>query len=261
MFHGSTRDQAITGMLEVLSRSRVCGPPTNLEFLSAVISSSKFRGGNTLITFLDNFSFQPLAVEVISPGAYTLVQDYPGRPHVGHGIPHSGVMDALAFQIGNALVGNPPQTEGLEMTVTGPELLFNGAAVVALCGAPTTATLDEQRFPMWTRHLVKAGQILKIIKSIGGGCRSYLTIYGGFPGIPEYFGSKSTSPVINIGGYQGRQLAAGDLLAITPVLPEIQQKLRLLDHLIPGYPDTWELNVMVGPYDDGYLSRDDANMI
>lgn len=74
MFHGSTRADTLEGMESVLSSSKICGPPTNLDFLAGIIRDEKFRSGNTLTNFLDSFQFQPAAIDVISAGAYTLVQ-------------------------------------------------------------------------------------------------------------------------------------------------------------------------------------------
>lgn len=262
MYHADTREKAIEGMRSLLSQSQICGPPTNLEFLSAVIADDTFVSGHTLTSFLQAFRFSPSAIDVVSAGAYTLVQDLPGRPAVGKGIPHAGPMDPVAFQIANMLVGNHRNKEGLEITLSGPELRFVGPAVVALTGASMEATLDGEAFPMWTRCSIKAGQRLKIGKTTGGGCRSYLAIYGGLPAVADYFGSKSTSPLVSIGGYQGRQLAPGDLLAITHDIPEALSKpLSLPENLRPVYANKWEIMAMVGPHDEGYLLPEDIEMI
>jgi len=93
-------------METMLVKSRICGPPTNLEFLATILESEKFKSGDTLTSFLGDFKFQPAAIDVISPGAYTLIQDLPARPSVGKGIPHSGPMDPMGFAIANMLVGN-----------------------------------------------------------------------------------------------------------------------------------------------------------
>ena len=92
MVHDSNRIAAIDKLGDVLSHSTICGPPTNLDFLHAIIHSTKFRGGHTLTNFLANFEFTPAAIDVISPGLYTTVQDYPGRPTAGRGIPQAGPM-------------------------------------------------------------------------------------------------------------------------------------------------------------------------
>ena len=171
-------------------------------------------------------------------------------------------MDPLAFQIANMLVGNAPGMEGLEITLNGPELLFKGPAIVAICGAPMDTKLDGKSVPMWTRFRISAGQKLSIGKTTGGGCRSYLAVYGGFPSVAEWFGSKATSPGVGVGGYQGRQLASGDLLAITKDIPEhLSKDLALPKQLIPEYTNHWDILAMVGPYDDGYLLPEDIDMV
>ena len=48
------------------------------------------------------------------------MQDYPGRIKLWHvGVPPSGPMDALAFRLANALVGNEESAAGLEITLSG----------------------------------------------------------------------------------------------------------------------------------------------
>lgn len=107
--------------------------------------------------------------------------------------------------------------------------------------------LDGKQCRMWERIHVKAGQRLKIGKSTGPGCRSYLAIHGGLLNVASYFGSKSTSPLVGIGGYQGRQLAPGDLLKIVDDFSEaLLQDLSLPESLIPSYTKKWKIAAMVG---------------
>jgi urea carboxylase len=253
MVHAASRDKAIAGIRDLLTQSSICGPPTNLEFLAAIVDDSRFKAGNTMTSFLKDFNYAPHAIDVVSAGAYTLIQDLPGRPTVGKGIPHSGPMDPMAFQIANLLVGNSRGKEGLEITLSGPELRFVTSAIVSLCGAPMEATLDGKEFPMWTGMKIEAGSKLKIGKTTGGGCRSYLAVYGGFPSVASYFGSKSTSPLVAIGGYQGRALAPGDLLQITKDVPTDFKSTSLPEKLRLRYDKNWEISAMVGPHDEGYF--------
>ena len=122
--------------------------------------------------------------------------------------------------------------------------------------------LDGSPISMWARIHVRAEQKLKIGKTTGGGCRSYLAIHGGLPSVAEWFGSKATSPGVAVGGYQGRQLAAGDLLAITRGIPDFgHEPLALPKKIIPQYPSDWDILAMVGPYEEGYLRSEDVEMI
>ena len=263
MCHRETRETAMEDLAKFLDQSTVNGPPTNKDFLSAILRHKEIKLGNTLTSFLSNFKYTPPAIDVISGGAYTLVQDFPGRPHVGRGIPHSGPMDPVAFQIANALVGNPLETESLECTLNGPDLRFLGHAIVALTGAPMQATLDGQEFPMWTQFRVKAGQRLKIGRTTANGCRAYLAVFGGFTNVATYFDSKSTSPLVALGGYQGRALATGDMLSIVDNIEasKVRDWASIPEKLRPAYSNEWTVLAMPGPHDVGYLTDEDIEMV
>ncbi|KAL2838912.1 allophanate hydrolase subunit 2-domain-containing protein [Aspergillus pseudoustus] len=261
MYHGPDRQQAIEGLRDILTGSQICGPPTNLGFLAEILANDDFNRGNTLTKFLNTFDYSLSAIDVVSGGAYTLVQDWPGRPTIGKGFCHSGPMDSFAFRIANALVGNPVGLESLEITLSGPELRFLGPAHISLCGAPIDATLDDGPVPMWSRVRVSAGQCLKVGKTTGNGCRAYLAIFGGFLNIAKWFGSKATAPLVGVGGYQGRQLSSGDYISITDQVPDVNGELSLPKHLIPQYPDSWELMSMPGPYDVGYFAPGSLDML
>ena len=171
-------------------------------------------------------------------------------------------MDPLAFQIANIVVGNDPEKEALEITLRGPELRFLGGAVISLCGAPMEATLDGKPFPMWTRVLLQGAAKLKIGKTTGAGCRAYLAVYGGFPNVAEYFGSKSTSPLVAIGGYQGRALARGDLLETTMMIrAALMRPAQLPQRLRPVYSDRTTILAMPGPHDEGYVVPEDIERL
>lgn len=260
--HAKTREAARKGLCQLLSRSIVSGPPINLEFLANIVQSDVFQSGRTITSFLQSFVYEPCVIDVVSAGAYTLVQDLEGRPTIGKGIPRSGAMDPIALSVGNALVGNPRGQEGLEITLSGPELKFHGAAVIALTGAPIEAKLDGDDLPMWTRKHIKRGQVLKIGKTTAGGCRSYLAVYGGFPSVAEYFGSKSTSPIVAIGGYQGRQLAPGDQLSLVKEIPStLGGHPSVPESLRPQYSSPWVVNALPGPHEEGYLTEEDIEML
>jgi allophanate hydrolase subunit 2 len=67
------------------------------------------------------------------------------------------------------------------MTLTGPEFLFTVPAVLSVCGAPVSVTIDGEGQNMWSRLTIQAGQKLKIGKVENGGLRVYLAVKGGFP--------------------------------------------------------------------------------
>lgn len=264
LHHAPDRSQAIKQLSDVLSHSAICGPPTNLDFLLAILQSSKFQEGDTVTQFLSTFEFRPPVIDVLSGGSYTLVEDFPGRPTIGKGFGHGGPMDPIAFQLANALVGNALGKEGLEITLTGPDLAFFGDAVVAITGAAISATIDGKVMPMWQKVRVFAGQRLTIGKTLSNsGCRAYLAVYGGFSNIAEWFGSKATVPMTLVGGYQGRPLRTGDLLRITDTIPpelDDSQPLSVPEALLPNYTEEWNIQVMHGPYCEGYLAPEDIEL-
>ena len=91
MFHSISRAHAIEGMQNILVQSQIAGPPTNMDFLERILEDPKFLSGNTMTKFLDDFKYSPAAIDIVAGGAYTQVQDYPGRPTMGRGFPHAGV--------------------------------------------------------------------------------------------------------------------------------------------------------------------------
>ncbi|MBP2837577.1 biotin-dependent carboxyltransferase family protein [Dickeya parazeae] len=151
-------------------------------------------------------------VNVIRPGLATSVQDTGREGYYHLGIPPSGGLDQYSLRLANLLVGNPAQAAVLEMTLLGPELQFEGDAVVAVCGACMSPLLDGEAMPMNTTFAVRAGQVLRFAPTTAG-CRAYLAVAGGIA-VPEVLDSRSTYALGALGGYQGRRLAANDVLPI-----------------------------------------------
>ncbi|TVY80340.1 putative urea carboxylase [Lachnellula suecica] len=265
MVHAKDRHSACEKMTKVLSESVLQGPPTNIHFLTDVVASKSFLEGDTLTNFLETkFKYEPCAIDVLSPGSFTTVQDFPARSTSGHGIPKGGPMDSLSSRIANVLVGNEPGMEVLEMTLTGPELLFTAPAVFSVCGAPVSVTIDGEEKPMWSRLTVRAGQKLKIGKVENGGLRFYLAVKGGFPEIPLYLGSKAGTPSLGFGGTQGRQLQMGDWLELnreTAKWAENSTSLELPRSCVPGF-NISEVYCMHGPHDsDDFMTEKDKRML
>jgi len=136
----------------------------------------------------------------------TTVQDL-GRPGYAHlGISASGAADALSMRAGNMLVGNPEGAAALEMTLAGGTFEFESRAVVALTGADF-----ETSIPMWTAVWVKPGEQVRCGHARSG-ARCYLCVNGGIE-VPLVLGSASTHLLTGLGGFEGRALKRGDLLA------------------------------------------------
>src|SRR5690606_38113672 len=110
---------------------------------------------------LENLHYQADTVEVLSPGTQSTVQDFPGR--LGYwavGVPPSGPMDDRALRLGNRLLGNAPGEAALEITLSGPTLKFNTAAVAVVTGAALSVTLDGETQGMNRVFAIPAGSTL-----------------------------------------------------------------------------------------------------
>jgi biotin-dependent carboxylase-like uncharacterized protein len=153
-----------------------------------------------------------MAIKVVKPGLSTTIQDQ-GRPGYYHiGIPVSGGMDLLALTAANWLVGNDAGAAVLEATFLAPELEFTEAATVAVCGAELPPKLDGEAKPTWTSFKVAKGQTLSF-SHLKGGARGYIAVSGGVD-VPLTLGSRSTYTLGALGGFNGRKLEAGDVLAV-----------------------------------------------
>ena len=244
--HGTDRDDAIAKLRTALDQTRLAGIATNLDYLRQIIASPAFASGAVFTRFLDSFDYAAPVIEMIDPGTYTTVQDYPGR--VGYwdvGVPPSGPMDDFAFRMANRIVGNPADAAGLECTILGPTLRFHRDACIALTGAPTPATLDGEPCPFWTPQPVRAGQVLKIGKAEAG-CRTYLAVAGGFD-VPVYLGSRATFALGQFGGHAGRPLRGGDMLRLTETTT-LPQAAPAPAAMIPTYDTHWTVGVLYGPH-------------
>ena len=153
-----------------------------------------------------------MAIKVIKPGLSTTVQDL-GRPGYYHiGIPTSGGMDMLSLAAANLLVGNDAGAAVLEAVFMAPELEFTADATVAVTGADLPPKVDGQEQAGWTAFKVKKGQVLSF-GFLKKGARGYIAVSGGID-VPVVLGSRSTYTLGALGGFEGRKLAAGDLLPV-----------------------------------------------
>ncbi|KAM3460987.1 hypothetical protein NHJ6243_005434 [Beauveria neobassiana] len=245
MAHSENRNSAISKVLEALYNTKLLGLVTNTDYLRRIFEAEWFSEGTTTTNVLDSFEYTPWAMEIVSPGSSTTVQDFPGRVGVGFGIPEGGPADALHARLANCVAGNDPGCELLEITFAGPTIKFHERAIIALAGGIVEVHLDNHPVKMYSRIEVPAGSVVAIGR-LSQGCRTYLAVQGGFPGIPQYLGSKSTSPIIEVGGHQGRQLVAGDMLDLSE--PVEFAPFDLPTSLIPVL-DLTKIYCLSGPHD------------
>ncbi|KPL68451.1 urea carboxylase [Erythrobacter sp. SG61-1L] len=256
--HAPTREGAISAMQAALDESRIDGIETNLRWLRDVVRSEKFASGEVSTRLLEMVSYNPRSIRVVSGGTATTVQDWPGRQGLwAIGVPPSGPMDDRSFRIGNRVLGNPEGTAGLEVTASGPTLVFNSPAQICVTGADFGATLDDQPIERGTAIDVAAGQTLALGRAAGGGMRGYILFAGGLD-IPPYLDSRSTFALGQFGGHAARRLLAGDTLHLgtsdtgAPVAPSPT----------PNFGETWTLRVLYGPHGaPDFFTEDDISAI
>jgi biotin-dependent carboxylase-like uncharacterized protein len=186
--------------------------------------------------------------DVLEPGILTTVQDYGRWGLQNMGIPVSGAMDRQALALGNLLVGNREGTAALEITLSGPRLVFTTDTLVAVTGADVGLQVAGRDVPAWTAVLVRTGSFLSMAGCIAAGCRSWLCVAGGID-VPAVLNSRSTLLRAALGGFKGRSLRAGDSLHLRPLTPQA----RRLDGfscplaLRPSYAIDAPIPVLPGP--------------
>jgi len=249
---GRDRAEALHRLDVALADTRLHGLETNLDYLRQIAASAGFRAGGVTTKYLSTLPYAASTIDVLEGGTQTTVQDYPGR--LGHwdvGVPPSGPMDGRSFRLANRLVGNPDTAAGLELTVQGPSLRFNTAAVIALTGAHMPATLDGKPVAYHRAFRVKAGQTLRLGAVDGPGLRAYLAIRHGLD-VPDYLGSKATFTLGLFGGHAGRALRTGDVLRLkrstAAGVLDAAPLLRAPVGLQPALVREWDIGVLYGPH-------------
>lgn len=183
-----------------------------------------------------------MSLKVIRPGMLTTIQDAGRFGYRQAGVIVSGPMDALALREANLLVGNPKQSAGLEITLSGPTIQFEADHLIALTGADFSPTLNGQPVPMRRPVAVTRGCELTF-NAARVGCRAYLAVSGGLA-VPEVLGSQSTYLRAGIGGLHGRALQAND---VVPATGPTELGRQVHQRLIAHHPDrpwvaaTWSI--------------------
>jgi antagonist of KipI len=191
---------------------------------------------------------------VVKPGLLTTVQDL-GRPGFQrYGVPTSGAMDTFAFAAANLLVGTQPDAASLEITLLGPELEFLTEAQIGITGADLAPTINGEGAGCWQTLQVLKGDTLAFGHPRSG-CRAYLAVRGGID-VPTVLGSRSTYLRGRFGGFQGRQLKAGDIVEAYKPTKLLEQNLSIPPELVPSYNDELTVGVVLGPQSDHFVTEE-----
>jgi biotin-dependent carboxylase-like uncharacterized protein len=117
-------------------------------------------------------------IEVLSPGLLTTIQDLPRYGYAHLALSAGGPIDLDGAALANALIGNPSNAVGLEITGIGPNLLFHVDTWVAWVGGQVEVKLDNKSVFGNRPIRVLRGQTLNF-SSIRQGYRVFLAIAGG----------------------------------------------------------------------------------
>jgi biotin-dependent carboxylase-like uncharacterized protein len=191
-------------------------------------------------------------IAVLAPGALTTIQDL-GRPGWAHiGVPRSGAADRASLVLANRLVGNRDDAAALETTLAGPRLRFEGAAEVALTGAPVRATVGDRAVPMNEAFEVSGGAELRVGNATAG-LRTYVAFRGGIA-VPLVLGSAATDVLTGLGPVA---LARGDVLGLETGFGGGRIVRSPAPFLPPGLelPDSVRLRAIVGPRSDWFTEE------
>jgi biotin-dependent carboxylase-like uncharacterized protein len=196
------------------------------------------------------------ALKVVRPGLFDTVQDFGRIGFMALGMPTAGAMDRIALSLANALVGNPLGTAGIEIGVMGPDLLVEADSVrIALVGPLSPSLIDGPDAPPKPiesdrSHVLKRGQVLRV-GMIDGSSTAYLAVAGGLA-LPVFMGSLSTYSRAGVGGFDGRKLAAGDVLPLAQehAPPGNESKLGA-----PFDYGSGPIRVIWGPQDDYFSPK------
>jgi antagonist of KipI len=168
-----------------------------------------------------------------------------------YGVAPSGALDGFAVRVGNLLVGNDEHAAVLETTLMGLRLKVLRDAVVAVTGGDLQPRKAGEPLAMWQTHLVTEGEILAFAGPTSG-LRAYIAVAGGLC-VPLVMGSRSTNLASGFGGFEGRLLRKGDILAADSAADVVRFAGRSVEReLVPVYGSPWRLRVAWGPQDDHF---------
>ncbi|MEM9649670.1 MAG: allophanate hydrolase subunit 2 family protein, partial [Bacteroidota bacterium] len=83
-------------------------------------------------------------LKVLKSGFFTSIQDLGRFGYRDMGVPVSGAMDTEAVKKANQLLENAVDAAVLEITMTGPTLLFEAPTFICLSGANISPTLNNE---------------------------------------------------------------------------------------------------------------------
>ena len=177
---------------------------------------------------------------ILSDSLHTSVQDLGRKGYRSYGVPISGTMDKYSAILANKLLNNDEDLPVLEITMTGPKIMFEDHTLFVLTGADLSPELNGEPIQMNHAYSVRTSDVLSFGK-MNMGVRTYLGVKGGFL-TEKVLGSYSMYDGIT----PKSRLKKGDRLRIASYESEIEittSKLKVK----PSHFTTKKLEVTKGP--------------
>jgi len=177
---------------------------------------------------------------ILSDSLQTSVQDLGRKGYRSFGVPISGTMDKYSAILANKLLNNDEDLPVLEITMTGPKIMFEDHTLFVLTGADLSPELNGEPIQMNHAYSVRTSDVLSFGK-MNLGVRAYLAVKGGFL-TEKIMGSYSMYDGITPKG----KVNKGDRLRIASYESELEittSKLKVK----PSHFTTKKLEVTKGP--------------
>ena len=174
-------------------------------------------------------------LKVLKSGFYTSIQDLGRFQYRNKGVPVSGAMDQMSVFKANSLLENDTSAAVLEITMTGPTLVFEEETYIVLAGAEMAVTLNNEPIQNYKVYQIDVGDILSY-GSMDTGFRSYLAVKDGFK-TQAVLGSRSFYKPIT----SENRIKDGDIIPFEynklfkPKISEIKVDSFLKDTIIEVY--------------------------
>ena len=186
-----------------------------------------------------------MAIEIISSGLQTTVQDL-GRAGWRHmGVPESGGADKFSLKLANFILGKPFNSSVLECTLTGPTLKFSSPYSVTITGADMNPKINNKEVEMIKVIKVEPNDILSM-DNCSKGCRSYIAFSEDILS-EDFLGSASTYLSAKLGGIEGLPLREGSVINTKPCKLETTSITEIDFELGIGFENEWNMRVIKGP--------------
>lgn len=116
---------------------------------------------------------------ILFAGLQTTIQDLGRKGFRSYGVSISGAMDKFSLILANKLLNNEEGLPAMEITISGPKILFENNTSIVVTGANISPKINDKPIELNLVYKVEATDVLSFGKLIFGS-RAYLGVKGGF---------------------------------------------------------------------------------